>query len=107
MVYLLSSFSTATFEVMGTASIRLLKGSTKLVPTLVLFERISMTLLIFALRHLEVSVVYVVKAGLGKALVSTIGIHFFEISMSVLKRAQHLSVLGVHKHNLAASHQTL
>ena len=107
MVYHSSPFSAATFEVMGTASIRLLKGSTKLVSTPVLFERIGIKLLTLAARHLEVSVAYVIKSGLGTALVSTIGIHFFEISMSVLERAQHLSVLGVHRLNLAASHQKL
>jgi small multidrug resistance pump len=74
-------------EVAGTVSMKLSEGFTRLVPSVLLFGfyAASFVALTFALKKIEVSVAYAVWAGVGTALIATIGVLFFREAASVLK----------------------
>lgn len=63
-------------EVAGTTSMKLSKGFTNLVPSILLFVSYmaSFVALTFALRRIDVSVAYAIWSGVGTALIATIGI---------------------------------
>ena len=74
-------------EVAGTVSMKLSNGFTRVVPSVLLFGfyAASFVALTFALKKIEVSVAYAVWAGVGTALIATIGVLFFRETASVLK----------------------
>ncbi|MCW4020736.1 MAG: multidrug efflux SMR transporter [Candidatus Bathyarchaeota archaeon] len=85
-------------EVAGTTSMKLSKGFTKLVPSILLFVfyTASFVALTFALRRIDVSVAYAIWSGVGTALITTIGILYFREPATALKLISvGLIILGV------------
>jgi small multidrug resistance pump len=74
-------------EVAGTTSMKLSKGFTNLVPSILLFVfyLASFVALTFALRRIDISVAYAVWSGVGTALIATIGILYFRDPVTALK----------------------
>lgn len=75
------------FGVMGTIAMKLSHGLTYVRPVLVvLFSyAVSFIALTFAIKHIELIVVYTVWSGAGTFLVATIGILHFHESVSLKK----------------------
>ena len=75
------------FEVMGTTSMKLSQGFTRIWPSIgiFIFYGLSFTCLTIALKKIEVSLAYSVWAGLGTALIAMIGIAFFRESITSIK----------------------
>jgi small multidrug resistance pump len=92
-------------EVAGTTSMKLSNGFAKLVPSVLifLFYGLSFVALTYALKMIEVSVVYAVWAGVGTVLIATIGFLYFQEPITLLKIASiGFIVLGVIGLNLCA-----
>lgn len=91
-------------ELIGTSSLKLSDGMTKLLPTIsfVVTYGLSFWLLSIVIKRMEVSIAYAVWAGAGTALMALIGVVVFKESASLLKLASiGLIVLGVVGLNLA------
>jgi small multidrug resistance pump len=75
------------FGVLGTISMKLAHGFTHLrhVFLVVIFYCISFVALTFAIKHLDLGVVYAVWSGVGTLLVAAIGVMFFNESISIKK----------------------
>ncbi|RDI48826.1 DMT family transporter [Aquicella lusitana] len=75
------------FGVLGTISMKLSNGMQKLKPSvyLTIFYTISFVALTFAMKYIELSVVYAVWSGIGTILVAVIGIFHFNESVSAKK----------------------
>jgi small multidrug resistance pump len=90
------------FGVLGTFSLKLSDGLTKIKPVmcLVLFYITSFIALTLAMRHIELSVVYAVWSGVGTALAAMIGIFYFKEQISARKLACLgliiLGIIGIH-----------
>ncbi len=94
------------FEVMGTTSMKLSEGFSRLWPSVLLFVfyGLSFTSLTFALKKIDLSVAYAVWSGVGTALIVVIGVWLFRESLSAVKLAGiALVILGVVLLNLTAS----
>ena len=92
------------FEVCGTTCMKLSRGFTKLVPSILLFPfyGLSFGAMTVALKRIEVSVAYAIWSALGTALIALIGILWFKESVSVLKTVSlALVILGVIGLNLS------
>lgn len=93
------------FGVLGTISMKLSHGLQKLKPALftALFYTISFIALTFAMKYLDLSVVYAVWSGVGTLLVASIGILYFNESISIKKVIFLLliviGVIGIHLNN--------
>jgi small multidrug resistance pump len=76
-------------EVAGTISMKLSRGFTHWLPSVLLFAfyAASFTCLNFALRSIEVSVAYAIWGALGLILVAAIGMLFLKEGSSALKLA--------------------
>jgi small multidrug resistance pump len=76
-----------TLEVAGTTSMKLSKGFTKLLPSVLLFVfyAASFVALTLALKKIEVSVAYALWSGAGTALIAAIGILYFNETATLLK----------------------
>jgi small multidrug resistance pump len=90
------------FGALGTICMKLSKGLQKIKPSLCLFlfYIISFIALTFAIKYIDLSMVYAVWSGLGTVFVSTVGILYFKESVSV-KKIIYLSlivigVIGMH-----------
>ena len=75
------------FEVFGTTCMKLSEGFTKLAPSIlmVILYVLSFACLTFALKKIDVSIAYAIWAGLGTALIATVGILWFEEPLNALK----------------------
>ena len=75
------------FGVLGTISMKLSHGLQRPKPVfyLALFYTISFIALTFAMKYLELSVVYAVWSGVGTILVAAIGIFYFNEKVSLRK----------------------
>ncbi len=75
------------FEVFGTTCMKLSEGFTKLAPSIlmVILYVLSFVCLTFALKKIDVSIAYAIWAGLGTALIATVGILWFEEPLNALK----------------------
>lgn len=75
------------FETMGTTSVKLSNGFSKIVPSILMFifYGLSLSFLSFALKKIDVGVAYAVWSGIGITIIVLIGIFFFNESISVLK----------------------
>lgn len=85
-------------EVAGTLSMKLSEGFSKIIPSisLIIFYVLSLSLLNFSLKGIEVSIAYAIWSGVGTALVVVIGVFFFSehlTSMKIISIA--LIILGV------------
>jgi small multidrug resistance pump len=89
-------------EVIGTTSMKLSEGFTKLLPSISIFVfyGLSLTLVTLSLKHIDVSMAYAIWSGLRTAIITTIGILFFKESVSILKilsiAAIIAGVIGLH-----------
>jgi small multidrug resistance pump len=75
------------FEVMGTTSMKLSEGFSRLWPSLALVVCyvISFYLLTLSLKRLDVSLAYAIWSGAGTVLITVIGIILFKEPATVLK----------------------
>lgn len=75
------------FGVCGTISMKLSHGLTQIKPVicLVFFYGLSFVALTFAIKRIDLSVVYAVWSGIGTFLVAIIGFLFFHESISAKK----------------------
>jgi small multidrug resistance pump len=75
------------FEVAGTVSMKLSDGLRKPIYSVSLFVFYfgSLAFLTVALKHFEISVVYAIWSGLGVAVISIIGIIFFDEKLDSMK----------------------
>jgi len=108
MQYWLYLAGAIVLEVAGTTSMKLSKGFTKLVPSVLLFVfyAASFVALTLALKKIEVSVAYAVWAGVGTALIAAIGILYFREAATALKLISILLiVVGVVGLNLSGAKQ--
>ena len=74
-------------EVAGTTNMKLSEGFSKLAPSVgvIFFYALSIIALTFAVNRMDVSVAYAIWSGLGTALVSIIGLWFFQESITLTK----------------------
>lgn len=90
------------FGVMGTISMKLSHGLSYLKPTIALaiFYSISFIALTFAMKYIDLSVVYGVWSGVGTVLIATVGIFYFKESVSARKifflTIIIIGVIGIH-----------
>ncbi|MCK4937110.1 MAG: multidrug efflux SMR transporter [Methanosarcinales archaeon] len=75
------------FEVSGTICMKLSQGFTKMVPSILMIVLyiISFCLLTMALKKIDVSIAYAIWAGMGTALIATVGILWFKEPINALK----------------------
>ncbi len=95
-------------EIVGTVSMKLSEGFTKLIPSISIFVfyGLSLTLVTLSLKKIDISIAYSLWAGLGTAIVAVIGFIYFKEHLSVLKVCSIiLIVLGVVGLNLGESAQ--
>lgn len=94
------------FEVAGTTSLKLSDGLSRPVPSVAMFVLyvLSFASLSFALKELEVGIVYAIWAGIGTAAITLIGVWWFQESLTPLKIVSiALIIAGVVGLNLAGS----
>ncbi len=90
------------FEVLGTTSMKLSEGFSKIVPSvaMLLFYILSLAALTMALKKIEMSIAYAIWAGIGTALITIIGLFLFKEELSLLKLVSILfiiaGVVGLH-----------
>ena len=74
-------------EICGTTCVKLSQGFTRLVPSVLLFVFYggTLTAMSFAVKHLEIGLVYAVWSGVGTAVVTLIGIAVFQETLSAAK----------------------
>ncbi len=102
MMYWFFLFLAIIFEVLGTTSMKLSEGFTKIVPSLgmLLFYLLSLAALTIALKKIEMSVAYAIWAGVGTAFITILGLFLFKESLSLLKIISILfiiiGVVGLH-----------
>jgi small multidrug resistance pump len=90
------------FGVLGTMSMKLSHGLQyrKPIICLIFFYTISFIALTFAMKYIQLSVVYAVWSGVGMVLVATIGIIHFHESISIRKivflTLIIIGVIGIH-----------
>jgi small multidrug resistance pump len=93
-------------EVCGTTSMKLSAGFTRAAPSILMgvFYLLSLGMLTFALKHVEVGIAYAIWSGIGTLAIGMIGIFFFQEAASALKLGSMLLViLGVVGLNLAGA----
>ncbi|MGP8321986.1 MAG: DMT family transporter [Methanosarcinaceae archaeon] len=93
------------FEVSGTICMKLSQGFTKIVPSIlmIILYILSLGLLTLALKKIDVSIAYAIWAGMGTALIATIGILWFKEPISALKIISlGLIIIGVIGLNLSS-----
>lgn len=75
------------FEVCGTTSMKLSEGFSKLIyaGVMMIFYLLSLTMLTFALKRIEIGRAYAIWSGFGTALIATIGILFFKEALTLTK----------------------
>jgi small multidrug resistance pump len=94
------------FGVLGTISLKLSDGLTRLKPSiyLTIFYSISFVGLTLALQYIDISIVYAVWSGVGTLLVAIIGVLLFKESVSIKKVISLFlivfGVLGIHFANV-------
>lgn len=95
------------FEVTGTVLMKLSDGLTKIVPAIfmLIFYLLSLIMLTLTLKTIEVGKAYAIWAGLGTALIVSIGIVFFKETINIQKIIFILLIIiGVVGLNLIGEH---
>ena len=87
VVYWLFLFVAILTEVAGTTAMKLAKGFSNTIPSIMVFVLYgtSLILLTLALRRLHMSLAYAIWAGIGTALITFIGYLYFNEPMSTVK----------------------
>ena len=86
------------FEMIGTTSMKLSQGFTRLVPSITMFASFGIAFFFntLALRKLDLSITYAIWSGVGTAATAVIGFYFFKEPFSTLKFVSIcLIILGV------------
>lgn len=107
MIYWFYLFVAIVFEVIGTTSMKLSHGFTRLIPSISIFVcyGIAFTFLTLTLKKLEVSVAYAIWAGLGTLLISVIGIYVFSEGVNIYKIISIIMIIiGVMGLQLSGAH---
>ena len=95
------------FEVAGTTSMKFSDGFTKPIPSLlmVVFYVLCFGTFALAVKRLDISTSYAIWAGLGTAIIATIGILWLHEPINALKLVSiALIVIGVVGINLSGAH---
>lgn len=103
-VYLVAAI---LLEVAGTTSMKLSEGFTRLGPSVAIFVfyGLAFVLLTLALKSFDVSVAYAVWSGLGVAVISLVGILYFQEPVTALKVGSLLLIVaGVAGLNAGGAH---
>jgi small multidrug resistance pump len=93
-------------EVCGTTCMKLSDGFTKRTPSTLMwiFYICSFIGLTYAVKRLDISVVYAIWSGLGTALIAVIGIYWFQESANLMKLCSlALIILGIVGLNLSGA----
>ena len=87
MRYWLYLAGAIVLEMVGTTSMKLSEGFTKIVPSILLFVfyAASFVALTFAIQRIDVSIAYAIWSGVGTALITGIGILYFREPTTILK----------------------
>jgi len=91
-------FIAIAFEVGGTTSMKLSRGFTRLLPTVLMFAfyGTGLTLMNLVLRRMDLSLVYAVWSGLGTAAIALIGMVIFNEPATAIRIGSIiLIILGV------------
>lgn len=94
-------------ETVATTSLKLSQGLTRLMPSLamIVFYGMSFIFLAFALKRFDIGLVYAIWAGVGTALIATVGILLFKEPLTAVKVGSLLLIiLGVVGLNLSKVH---
>ncbi|MGO4272423.1 multidrug efflux SMR transporter [Paenibacillus sp. TAF58] len=100
------------FETVGTTAMKMSSGFTRVGPAIVMgiCYILCFTLLTLALKQLDVSLAYAIWSGIGTALITIIGIWWFNESVSTLKVFSIvliiLGVIGLHISSIGAEGQS-
>jgi len=80
-------FMAIILEVAGTICMKLSNGFTKVIPSIlvIILYLLSIVSLTFALKKIDVTIAYAIWAGLGTALIATVGILWFKEPVTALK----------------------
>ncbi|MCC4770001.1 QacE family quaternary ammonium compound efflux SMR transporter [Methanosarcina sp. DH2] len=95
------------FEVCGTTCMKLSDGFSKLAPSVLIFVFYAISFFFFtlALKGIDVSIAYAIWAGLGIALITSVGIFWFKEPATALKIISLVvvitGVIGLHLSNRA------
>ncbi|MDY9924949.1 multidrug efflux SMR transporter [Methanosarcina sp.] len=95
------------FEVCGTTCMKLSDGFSKLAPSVLIFVFYAISFFFFtlALKGIDVSIAYAIWAGLGIALITSVGIFGFKEPTTALKIISLVvvitGVIGLHLSNRA------
>jgi len=95
------------FEVCGTTCMKLSDGFSKLGPSVLIFVFYAISFFFFtlALKGIDVSIAYAIWAGLGIALITSVGIFWFKEPATALKIISLVvvitGVIGLHLSNRA------
>lgn len=75
------------FEVSGTISMKFSRGFTKVTPSILMFAfyMLCFTFLTFALKKIDISLAYAIWSGLGIAIITVVGVLYFNETASILK----------------------
>ncbi|HEY4845500.1 MAG TPA: multidrug efflux SMR transporter [Candidatus Dormibacteraeota bacterium] len=92
-LYLMAAIVT---EVVGTTSMKLSEGFSKLVPSILVFVfyGLSLVALTLALKRIDVSVAYAVWSGLGTAMIAAIGLILFKEPLTLVKILSLLCIIA-------------
>jgi len=84
------------FEVAGTTAMKLSEGFSRLLPSglMVVLYIISFALMALALKRLEVGMTYAIWAGVGTALIATVGVICFKEPMNLIKAVSILLIIA-------------
>lgn len=105
MPWLLLTFA-ILLEVAGTTSMKLAHGFEHRLPSILVFVfyALSFSLMMMALKQIELSIAYAIWAGAGTALIAVIGVAWFGEPVTALKLGSLiLIVVGVIGLNLSSS----
>ena len=95
-----------SFEIVATSCLKLSLGLTRVIPTILtlVFYTISFLSLAITLKTLEIGIAYAIWSGVGTALITLIGIVYFDESISLLKISSIIFIiLGVVGLNLVGN----
>jgi small multidrug resistance pump len=93
-------------EVSGTTCLKLSAGFTKWLPSVLLFVfyGLSLTMMAFAVKKLDLSLTYAIWSGVGTFLIALVGFFWFKEPFTLLKMvSMSLVIAGVVGLNLSSS----
>jgi small multidrug resistance pump len=105
-VHWLTLIAAIILEVIGTTSMKLAEGFTRLVPSVAVFVfySASLAMLTLALKKWDVSVAYAIWSGLGTALIVVVGVLWFGEALTWMRAISIVLILiGVIGLNLSGS----